>query len=248
MRTLLQFLALSDRYERKARLLPGLVAASPIGLTAALLAPSLLDWGSGLVGSLVLEVVLGVVLGLLARARGKVVEESLWVQWNGPPTTRLLRPDSTESSETVRVRWRKAVKDLTGMVIPASMPDGKTPSEVDQIIADAVRQLRYTLRDKEEARLVSVHNEDYGFARNLLGLRPHWLAASCASLLACGIAFWAGYQAWAALAVALVSLAIAVLVSWELPSFVRRCADRYAESLLSTAVTISRSAQSSKDV
>lgn len=242
MRTILEFLSLSDRYERKARLLPAFIVAAPLAITTLLAVPHLFDWTKGLIGGAALEVILGMVLGLLARVRGKATEDRLWKEWGGPPTTRLLRPDSTESSEEVRVRWRAAIKELTGMRLPASRSDEKMPGEIDQLIGDAVRQLRYVLRDRPEARILTVHNEDYGFARNLLGLAPFWMLSAGAAVVLCGVLFCLGYEPWAGMTVAVVALLLTGFVWWELPRYVRWCADRYAESLLSIAVTITKNA------
>src|SRR5437016_4719225 len=92
MRLLLQILSLSDRYERKARLLPGLVAASPVALTAAAVAAGSAPWYAALGVGAGAEVLLAFLLGYLARARGKAAEERMWAEWGGPPTTRWLRP------------------------------------------------------------------------------------------------------------------------------------------------------------
>ena len=47
--------------------------------------------------------------------------------------------------------------------------EDENDAEVDRIIADATRQLRYVVRDRTEATLLAKHNEDYGFARNADG-------------------------------------------------------------------------------
>lgn len=236
MRLFLQFFALSDRYERKARLLPGLLVAVGPALTAGALLQELAAWYMAASAALGVEFLAAIVLGHYARARGRAVEEKLWASWGGPPTTRWLRPSDTTCSEQQKVKWRGAIKRLTGMTIPASISAGQTEAGIDQIIGDATRQLRYVLRGKGNTAILQSHNEEYGFARNLYAVRWLWVTLSMLCVGAGGVAFWMGVQPYAALAVSITVLAASVLVGWELPNYVRRCADRYAESLFSCAL------------
>jgi hypothetical protein len=79
-----------------------------------------------------------------------------------------------------------------------------------------------------------VHNEDYGFVRNLTGLRVIWLPAAVASL----ILTWTVYVAsdapmvWAIAATGIA--AIATVCHVVLPSFVVDRSNRYAESFFGT--------------
>jgi len=236
MRLFLQFFALSDRYERKARLLPGLLLAAGPALTAGALIQELSAWYTAVGAVIGVEFLAAIVLGHYARARGRATEESLWASWGGPPTTRWLRPNDTSCSDQQKSKWRAAIKRQTGMTIPASVPkDGKDAS-IDQAIAEATRQLRYALRSKSNAAILQSHNEDYGFARNLYGVRFLWVTLALLCVAGCGVAFALGMKPFAAIAIALTVLAVSCLVANELPKYVRRCADRYAESLFAAAM------------
>lgn len=236
MRLLLSLLSLSDRYERKARLVPGLIAASPVALTTAALSAERSPWYIAVGSTVVVEALLAFLLGHLARARGKAAEESLWRAWGGPPTTRWLRPGDSTCSDQQKSKWRGAIKRITGLTIPASATPERTDADLDRVISDATRQLRYALRECAEGAMVRIHNEEYGFVRNLLGLRWHWLVAAGLSAIGCVALLLGGERAWVGLAVAGGSAVVAFLVGRELPRYVRRCADRYAESLLAAAV------------
>ena len=236
MRLFLQFFALSDRYERKARLLPGLLLAAGPALTAGALLQELSAWYTAVGAAVGVEFLAAIVLGHYARARGRGIEESLWASWGGPPTTRWLRPNDTTCSDQQKSKWRGAIKRQTGMTIPASVPDGGTDASIDQAIAEATRQLRYVLRNKPNAAILQSHNEDYGFARNLYGVRFLWVALAVLCVAGCGVAFALGMKPYAAIAIAITVLAVSTLVASELPNYVRRCADRYAESLFAAAM------------
>jgi hypothetical protein len=236
MRLLLQILSLNDRYERKARLLPGLIAASPVALTAAAVSAILAPWYVAVGTTAGIEILLAFLLGHLARARGKAIEEAMWLEWGGPPTTRWLRPADETCSEQQKSRWRGALKRITNLAIPASVTADRTEADVDRVINDATRQARYCLRDRPEAAMVRIHNEDYGFVRNLLGLRWHWLGLAVMSLIGCGVMLMLGEKPWLGFIAAAGSLLVAALVGWELPTYMRRCADRYVESFFAAVV------------
>src|SRR5262249_4459483 len=154
MSLLLQVLSLSDRYERRARLLPGLVAASPAALTAAAVSAGTVPWYAALGVGVGAEVLLAFLLGYLGRARGKAAEERMWAAWGGPPTTRWFRPSDPTCSDKQKSQWRGAIKRTTGLAIPASVPADGSETDIDKVTNDATRQLRHVLRDRPEAAMV----------------------------------------------------------------------------------------------
>ena len=126
MRLFVQILSLSDRYERKARLLPGLLLAAVPALTAGAVLQPFAAWYAAAGTAIGVEFLAAIVLGQLARARGRLVEEVLWKAWGGPPTTRWLRPWDHTCSDQQKAKWRAAIRRLTGLSLPASVPDGGT--------------------------------------------------------------------------------------------------------------------------
>ena len=236
MRLIVQVLSLSDRYERKTQLVPGAIAASPLAITIGTTAAIHLPWYGTAGVAVAVELLLAFLLGYLARARGRVAEAILWRTWGGPPTTRWLRPSDTTCSDQQKGRWRGVIQRITGLRIPASVTAERNQEDIDRVTNDAVRQLRNTLRNQPVASLVQTHVEDYGLARNLLGLRWHWVGAAGVSVLLCLVLFLAGEKPYVGLAVSVISLVLALLVGQHLPDQVRRCADRYAESLFTAAV------------
>jgi len=237
MGTLLQLLNLTDRYERKARLLPAVIVVLPLAIAVASLVGLQADWYSALGAGALFEGVLGVGLSHLARIPGTTFGEKLATQWGGQPTHRWLRPGDVAHSEAQKSRWRGAIRTLTGLTVPATAGT-KTAEEIDKLIDDAVRQLRNRLREEPAARMVTVHNEDYGFARNLGGLRWAWVAFSVLGAGACGLGLYLGRGHLLAMVVEVGFALISGCVLFALPEYVRHCADRYAESLFAAAITV----------
>jgi hypothetical protein len=236
MGTILQLLNLTDRYERKARLLPALIVALPLAIAAGTAGAITADWYSALGFGALMEGVVGIGLAHLARIPGTWLETKLCRKWGGLPTRRWLRPTDTTCSEQQKSRWRGVIRTLTGLTLPAT-PGSKSEPDIDKLIDDAVRQLRHRLRDDPAAGMVRTHNEDYGFARNLAGLRWLWLLFSLAGTAVCGFALYAGHGHPVALAAAGMLVLISAVSAFTLPGYVRHCADRYAEALLAAAVT-----------
>ena len=183
------------------------------------------------------EGILGVGLSHLARIPGTAFGDQFARRWGGQPTHRWLRPDDDAHSVAQKSRWRGAVRTLTGMTVPATAGI-KTPEETDKVIDDAVRQLRNRLREEPAARMVRVHNEDYGFARNLGGLRWAWFAFSVLGAGACGLGLYMGRGHLLALVVQVGFALLSGCAVFALPGYLRHCADRYAESLFAAAITV----------
>lgn len=245
MRLFLQFVSLSDRYERKARLLPGLLLAAVPALTLGAVLNEFTAWYTAASSAVGVEFLAAIILGHLARARGRSAEDVLWKAWGGPPSTRWLRPWDQTCSDQQKSKWRGAIKRITGLSLPASVPAGGDHDDVDRQITDATRQLRYSVRGKPEAAMVATHNEDYGFARNLYGVRWHWVAISLLCLVGCGVAFVFGVRSFLGVAVAGAFTIASSLIARELPEYVRRCADRYAESLFAAAIVVGQATDDS---
>jgi hypothetical protein len=236
MGTILQLLNLTDRYERKARLLPALIVALPLAIAAGTAGTITADWYSALGFGALMEGVVGVGLAHFARIPGTRLEAKLCRKWGGLPTRRWLRPTDTTCSEAQKSRWRGAIRTLTGLTLPATLGN-KSEADTDKLIDDAVRQLRHQLRDDPVAGMVRTQNEDYGFARNLAGLRWVWLAFSLAGAAVCGFAFYNGHRQPVALTASGVLFLIAAVSAFTLPAYVCHCADRYAEALLAAAIS-----------
>ena len=126
--------------------------------------------------------------------------------------------------------WYAAIERLVGLGIRDVIGRGE-PGELDRTINDAVRALRSQFRHRNVGGLLSIHNEDYGFARNLAGLNlVCWLpAAGLSTVIA-----WAAHSIaeteliWVVIASA--ALVISLLLLRILPWYVRQRADRYTES------------------
>src|SRR5690606_13686371 len=93
-KSVLSYLNLSSQYERKARLLPGLLCAMALAPVGAAYGTPLGDWIALVATGLGLWAVCGVGLSHLASAAGNRYQEKLWPRWPyDAPTNRWLHPE-----------------------------------------------------------------------------------------------------------------------------------------------------------
>lgn len=239
MKVWLSYVNLSDDYDRRARFLPGVLSLLPLLPVSAAVGAPTMEWVKILLGGFGLGAILAVALSHIASAAGNTLQESLWPDWpHDAPTNLWLHPRDQSVSAQQKQRWYSAIKKLLGLDIQAAVDAGDV-AELKAVINDAVQALRNRLWQANGAERVRLHNVEYGFARNLTGLRGVWGGLAFASLVGCWSAYiW--YERpilWAVVstAVALSALALATL----LPRYVRRRAHYYAESFFEAVVALS---------
>lgn len=248
-----ELVKLFDAYGRQARLYPALIAILPVVAIVLMLFPSLMtgSMGAALVG---LAATCGLVYFLadFARGRGKQVETKLLRDWGGWPTTEWLRHRSTRLSATTKARYHTFLNaSVAGVGLPDSATEAADPPSADMAYASAVEWLKEQCRNGS-APLVEKENANYGFRRNLLGLKPFGIVCSIVAITAMLIliarAARVAGSPWQDVAVKMVRivtpLQLVVLASllgflavwiWVVnPSWVRSAADDYARALLAT--------------
>src|SRR6266545_3503426 len=95
-----------DQYTVRARLLPALLVALPVGVASLACFPNgVVGWGP--VWALVVWSGGTVLAAQFGRDAGKRKEDRLFESWGGKPTTRLLRHRGTTNAVTLSRRHRK---------------------------------------------------------------------------------------------------------------------------------------------
>ncbi len=114
------------------------------------------------------------------------------------PTERWLRSTGATHSSAQKQQWYDAIKRFTGLDIQKTL--AANPAEENAIIKDATTQVRFELRGKAVAKMLDLHNQEYGFARNLAGLRCVMLGFSALGAGGCAAAWALGLgSAWGTL-------------------------------------------------
>ena len=187
----------------------------------------------------------------VGRGPGKKKEAALWESWHGAPTTRLLRHRHIPGDITLASGLRRQVEQWTGNPLPTEQEELADPAWADTKYEEATNALREATRDKVRFPLVFAENVNYGFRRNLWGLKPIGASVSVALVLVSWTMFlltiwerpwpdpWWGILANPdsivtmrfAVGVAMIGYA-ALWLFWVKPSWVRDAADNYARRLM----------------
>lgn len=234
----LSYANLSDQYERKARFLPAVLCLLPLLPASAALGGPALEWIKLLLGGVGVGAVGAVGLSHVASAMGNRLQAKLWPRWPyDSPTNCWLHPDGGRSKQQ-RVLWYKAVKRLVGIDIEAAIAAG---DDVEASINDATSALRSLFWQRPEAERLRMHNVDFGFARNLTGMRPIWISFLLTSTAACWLAakLDPGALLWA-VSSSIIAVVLVPIGLWVLPRYVRTKATYHAESFFGTLTAIDR--------
>lgn len=240
-----------DEYDRKARLLPGLVASLPVVVAVVSL---------GIKANPVITTLVGVgstmgfvfVLSSAVRSRGLAMQVKLFRIWNGPPTTHALRNRGSEWPSAQRQRWRDVTARVTSCELPDESEEIQDPASSDGKIDVAVRELRTMTEGKAKFPMLFMENRNFGYERNLLAMRPAGLILALISALSLGVVE-ALHHSGRVHGVSLTSLTIGIAVDlvigafWMLVPSERRAwlvGKRYAEQLFAAASQVGDKVQS----
>lgn len=229
---------LTDPYDRKARLYPSLLLLAPIvllivaALSAKYSALQAVAAGAVSCGGAFL-------LTQLARDAGKKLEPKLFDLWDGLPSVAIFRYRDNRLDAITKARYHRAMASLLKETKPPTQnQEREHPRAADEVYAAWSNYLRTHTRDEKKFALLFKENVNYGYRRNVLGLRP--LGISIAILVAAiaGVRVWWIYWQTGQLDQAMTSVglfSLVLLLIWIFrvsPEWVRVPADAYAYRLV----------------
>jgi hypothetical protein len=174
-------------------------------------------------------------LAQLAREFGKRVEVRLFRAWGGNPAAERLRHRGSQDAAVSR-RHSKLTSLMDGVTLPSQDEEDQAPGRAEGLYDECIRYLRSKTRDRERFRLLYHENCNYGFWRNLLGLRPMGITVSAAAAVAMGLRIYSdGWQYASPLMWIVLLLNALLLLAWVTivgTTPVRTAADAYADRLM----------------
>lgn len=175
----------TDPYDRHARLYPALLCLLPLlALMTLLYAPNL----SALAGVVTLAVSCGGLFLMtdICRELGKRLEERLFNEWGGKPTTQLLRHRNGIIDSVTKRRYHAFLATKINTQFPDAEQEKADPAAADEAYQSGARWLLDHTRPDlaKQFDLLFRDNVSYGFRRNALGVRP------LAILVAIGCLLW----------------------------------------------------------
>jgi len=221
-----------DEYAVKARVFPAFLALFPLGICTA----QFIGFGSALVAGCSAfggTALLSFVLAQWSRDAGKSKERDLYELWGGKPTTAYLRHRDTTVAPALKERRHRRLERLApDLVLPSVRAEEENPIEADERYEVATKILIQRTRDKEKYHVLFQELIDYGFRRNVLGLRSIAIGVLGAPLLFSATLLWFRYRF---LYNALAMGGFVLLTAWWCmvikPAWVHRAATTYAERL-----------------
>jgi len=232
-----------DAYSIRARWAPVFLVVLPPLILCIALVPGLSAWNKlwpllGAVGVVIL-------VDQLGRDGGRRLQPALWASWGGAATTAALRHRDA-ANPVLLARQHERIAAIIGHALPTADEERADPAGADHAYGAAIAVLIARTRGRRrEYPLIFTENCNYGFRRNMLGLRP-WgrpLAAAAGILGLAAIA--AGLAGLENIPLALAGVVVAVsaaatVIWWRIvtPDWVQPVAWAYAERLLEAAETL----------
>jgi len=230
-----------DQYDRVARLYPVYTVLLPISLLLVALFGAEEWWKLGL--GLIAGASVPYFLTDIVRKYGKRRETEMFANWDGPPTTDLLRHSPTlamsHTNPALRAARRAAVAALSGKELPTAEEERTDKTDADQRYDVVVNIVRKKLAGDERVQREVRH---YGMWRNQYALRDLMLlsgllaAAADVALLVLDRtqdAWVSSHLLMADLVLAVAAIVVSRLVFTE--AAVRGVANEYADTLLQAA-------------
>lgn len=238
-----------DHYSFRARLQPAFIALLPVALGAMAWALPGAKWITA-IWSLLGAAGFTFFLANLARNRGKSIEPALWKAWDGSPAVRFLRHRG-DSNSVLRERWHLKLEKLLGRRMPTQLEEENDPTAADAVYEAATRLLIGKTYDQKAYPFVFRDNVNYGFCRNLYGLRGLGLISSVVGLGVSLSAALSSHRAGhlEALSMGCSGVCFALLLWWIFTvkaAWVRVPAENYARHLFASLETVQDPKQSVK--
>ncbi len=178
-----------DLYDLRARAFPALLCLVPaLVLLVSVYGVGSNIWQSGL--SILLSCGFVFLLARIARDAGIRIQNNLFEEWSGAPTTQLLRHKNTHIDVHTKQKLHSRLSTLTGIPFPSLLDEQERPLDADEVYRAAAKWLIRKTRDTQQFPLVFKENIHFGFQRNALGLR--WIGLMIALLTMIWIFFIAG--------------------------------------------------------
>lgn len=230
-----------DHYSLRARAFPVYLTILPAALVLAAILPDGLNLPLGVAAAIVFAP-LAFLSGQIGADYGKRLEKRLWRQWGGAPTTRFLRHSNREFNQVTRQSVHEKLRSL-GQHVPLKDEEESNTQAADTYYESCTKELIRKTRDHVRFPLVFKGLTEYGFRRNLLGLKPFGLPIVAVSFLLCVLFVGIKWNENKELAVTIVAtLLVAGLfltwVTWISKGTVSLAADRYASFLLEAALEL----------
>jgi len=160
-----------NTYNLKARVYPVVLSLIPIIIIGVVYSLKLQSYYQ-ILASFGVTTALYFLFSQLGRDNGKAIEKEMWEKWGGVPSTQVLRYSDETIDKHSKERYHKKLKTLTGIGVNINEAyETASPNEADKIYKSWSKYLISKSRDTKKYNLLFQENVNYGFRRNLFGLK-----------------------------------------------------------------------------
>ncbi len=227
-----------DDYDRFARFLPVVIVASPIAVGVTVVTG--VDVNAWLMLIPVPVIMsLCILFASMTADSGKRIEQRLWQDWGGPPTTRYLRHRNREYNQHTKSILHERMSS-SGFAVPSAETEEADPDSADDKYEAYVMELRSRTRDRHKFPLVRTYLKQYGFSRNLYAIRRVGVVIAAATAVLGVVYTLAGPLEWTKILALSPIWVFSVVMIYTLvfhvnAEAVKTSAERYAEFLFEAA-------------
>ncbi len=228
---------IANPYVRRARLQPALIVVLPLALaTLAWFPAGIAGWG--IVWSVVVACGGTALLAQVARDAGKRKEKDLYAIWGGMPSVRFLRHCNAKNPVTLGRYHAKLAKLIKGQKMPSQEEEQESPEAADAVYDTCTKYLLEATRDRKKFDLLFDENCNYGFRRNLWGMKAYGITFAAVGLIltltlpAIRLVKHSPITPIAIICGAINIVLLYTWISWIRPEWVRIPAEAYGERLL----------------
>ena len=161
-----------NTYSLNARIYPVILSILPVVVIGVLFSLQFKDYYQTL-GGLGISAVLFYLFSQIGRDRGKKLEQDLWNNWGGAPTTQLFRFSNDKIDQITKNRYHAIMNSkVNAQLIPTEQLEAQAPDKCDEVYRAWTKFQIGETRDTKKYNLLFAENISYGFRRNMLGLKP----------------------------------------------------------------------------
>lgn len=170
-------------YEIKARFFPALLILLPFLFTLLIWYPELIEFETSII-ILIASIILLFFIAKISREAGLKVQAKLLNNWGGFPTTIFLRHRDSSIDYVTKERYHTFLSErISNIQIPSAAEENENPDLYDLHYGSAVKWLLENTRDPMNYSMIHQDNSNYGFSRNMLGVKLVGILISFISLL-----------------------------------------------------------------
>ncbi len=224
---------ITDPYDRKARIYPALLCLLPVVVAVSISYPEIYKT---LAGFATLIVAFGglQLLANLARSRGKRLENDIYKKWGGIPSVCIFRHCDTTVPKPAKQRYHGILSEQSGIDAPSENLEKKEPAVADETYRSWSDFLRARTRDTKKYSLLFKKNINFGFRRNLLGIKWYCVLSGMIGILIIFFPeiFTTGLNQIDISIITLILVYISIFLFVVSSDWVKIVADEYAKRLI----------------